>query len=133
MNDNSEEQFLGFDPENLENDEGTMPFVDTWVRGNLDMNYPEFRGEKKMNVGMGEDSQLFDFFRLFISDYFTDDVLVRETNKYAADFFNFPQRTFIIITFLSTFLNENIEICLDHFIVWEYYITGYFSIYMESR
>jgi hypothetical protein len=31
LNDDSEEEFLGFDPEDLENDEGTMPFVDTWV------------------------------------------------------------------------------------------------------
>ena len=42
LNDDSEEEFLGFDPENLENVEGTMPFVDTWVRGNLDVNCPEF-------------------------------------------------------------------------------------------
>jgi len=91
LNDDSEEEFLGFDPEDLENDEVTMPFVDTWVRGNLDVNCPEFRGEKKINVDMGEDSQMLDFFRLFISDEFIDDVLVRETNKYAADFFNSPQ------------------------------------------
>jgi hypothetical protein len=43
---------------------------------------------------MGEDSQLLDFFRLFISDEFIDDVLVWEANKYAADFFNFPQGHF---------------------------------------
>ena len=90
LNDDSEEEFLGFDPENLENVEGTMPFVDTWVRGNLDVNCPEFRGEKKINVDMGEDSQMLDFFRLFISDEFID-ALVRETNKYAADFFNSPK------------------------------------------
>jgi hypothetical protein len=71
---------LGFDPENLENVEGTMPFVDTWVRGNLDVNCPEFRGEKKIIILT---CQMLDFFRLFISD-----ALVRETNKYAADFFN---------------------------------------------
>jgi len=34
---------------------------------------------------------MLDFVRLFISDEFIDDVLVRETNKYAADFFNSPQ------------------------------------------
>jgi hypothetical protein len=50
--------------------------------------------EKKINVDMGEDSQLLDFFRLFISDEFIDDVLVWEANKYAADFFNFPQGHF---------------------------------------
>jgi len=66
------------------------PFVDMWVRGNLDVNCPEFRGEKKINVDMGEDSQLLDFLGLFISDEFIDDVLVRETNKYASDFFNSP-------------------------------------------
>ena len=59
LNDDSEEEFLGFDPEN---DEGTMPFVDTWVRGNLNVNCPEFRGEKKINVDMGEDSQMLVFF-----------------------------------------------------------------------
>ena len=48
LNEDSEEEFLGFDPKDLENDEGTMPFVDTWVRGNLDVNCPESRGEKKI-------------------------------------------------------------------------------------
>jgi hypothetical protein len=39
---------------------------------------------------MGEESQMLDFFRLFISDEFID-ALVRETNKYAADFINSPK------------------------------------------
>ena len=89
LNEDSEEEFLGFDPKDLENDEGTMPFVDTWVRGNLDVNCPEFRGEKKINVDMREDSQMLDFFMLFISDEFIDDVLVRD--KICCRFLNSPQ------------------------------------------
>ena len=62
-------------------------FFGVWSRRlgkNLDVNCPEFWGDQKINVDMGEDSQMLDFVRLFISDEFIDDVLVRETNKYAA-------------------------------------------------
>lgn len=43
LNDDSDEEFLGFDPEDLENDEGTITFEDTWIQGNLDAHPPQFQ------------------------------------------------------------------------------------------
>lgn len=91
LNDDSDEEFLGFDPEDLENDEGTITFEDTWIQGNLDAHPPQFQREKKINVDLPDECDMIDFFKLFISDEFIDEVLVQETNKYAADFFNSAQ------------------------------------------
>lgn len=89
--DDSDEEFLGFDVDELENDEGTADFEDTWVQGNMDVRNLRFRGEKKINVEIPEHADMIDFFKLYITDDFIDNILVQETNKYAQDFFNSPQ------------------------------------------
>ena len=88
LNEDSDEEILRFNPEDLENDEGTAEFEDTWIQGDLDVNAPRFRGEKKMNVNLEDDCEMVEFFKLIITEQFLEDVLVQETNKYAADFFN---------------------------------------------
>ena len=37
MDDDSDEEFLGFNVDELENDEGTAHFEETWVNGNMDV------------------------------------------------------------------------------------------------
>lgn len=91
LNEDSDEEFLGFNPEDLENDEGTAEFEHTWIQGDLDVNAPIFRGEKKINVELDDDCEMIEFFKLIVTEQFLEDVLVQETNKYAADFFNSPQ------------------------------------------
>ena len=86
LNEDSDEEFLGFNPEDLENDEGTAEFEDTWIQGDLDVNAPVFRGEKKTNFNLEDDCEMVEFFKFIITEQFLEDDLVQETNKYAADF-----------------------------------------------
>lgn len=67
--------------QDLENDEGTITFEDTWIQGNLDAHPPQFQREKKINVDLPDECDMIDFFKLFISDEFIDEVLVQETNN----------------------------------------------------
>ena len=54
----TDEEFLGFDPEDLENDDPIAPFEDTWVQQNLDDSfllcmkfvYKYMRNNKKNNA-----------------------------------------------------------------------------------
>ncbi|XP_062570286.1 piggyBac transposable element-derived protein 4-like [Saccostrea cucullata] len=91
LNENSDDEFVGFDAEDLENDEGTVEFEDKWIQDDLIVHAPVFRGEKKINVDLDDDCEMIDFFKLIVTEQFLEEVLVQETNKYAADFFNSPQ------------------------------------------
>ena len=91
MDDDSDEEFLGFNVDELENDEGTADFEETWVNGNMDVRHLQFRAEKKINVEIPENAEIIDFFKLYVTDEFISDILVQETNKYAQDFLHSAQ------------------------------------------
>lgn len=91
MDDESDEEFTGFNPEDLENDEDTVDFKEDFVQGNMDARNLRFRGEKKINVEIDENAEMVDFFKLYVTDEFIDEILVQETNKYAQDFLNSAQ------------------------------------------
>ena len=90
LNEDSDEEFLGFDPEDLENDDPIAPFEDTWVQQNLDARVLNFDAEKKIKVDMGENPEMIDFFRLIMNDEFFE-LLVTETNRYARAFLDSEQ------------------------------------------
>ncbi|XP_062613738.1 piggyBac transposable element-derived protein 4-like [Saccostrea cucullata] len=71
---------LEFDEENLTQFQG-----DEWMQGNLHFRDFNIYGEKKINVDLGENAEMIDFVKLFIDDHVMD-IMVQETNKYAADF-----------------------------------------------
>ncbi|CAG2189528.1 CHD4 [Mytilus edulis] len=83
------DEFLGFDEDDLENDEQIAPFEDTWIRGNLDTCALPFDKEKSLNFDVGDNPEMVDFLRLILDDVFFD-TLVLETNRYATDFFATP-------------------------------------------
>ncbi|CAC5395839.1 unnamed protein product [Mytilus coruscus] len=89
LNDDSGDEFLGFDEDDLENDEQIAPFEDTWIRGNLDTRALPFDKEKSLNFDVGDNPEMVDFLRLILDDVFFD-TLVEETNRYATDFFATP-------------------------------------------
>lgn len=91
MDDESDEEFTGFNPEDFENDEDTIDFEEDFVQGNMDARNLQFRGEKKINVEIDENAEMVDFFKLYVTDEFIDETLVQETNKYAQDFLNSAQ------------------------------------------
>ena len=90
LNEDSDEEFLGFDEDDLENDEQIAPFEDNWIHGNLDTRALAFDAEKKLNFDLGENPEMIDFFRLIIDEHFINK-LVEETNRYAHDFFQSEQ------------------------------------------
>ncbi|CAG2237531.1 unnamed protein product [Mytilus edulis] len=89
LNDDSGDEFLGFDEDDLENDKQIAPFEDTWIRGNLDTCALPFDKEKSLNFDVGDNPEMVDFLRLILDDIFFD-TLVLETNRYATDFFATP-------------------------------------------
>lgn len=129
LNDDSDDEFLGFDDDDLENDEQIAPFEDTWMRGNLDARVLPFDKEKALNFDLGDDPAMIDFFRLFIDSNFFD-TLVTETNRYAADFFQSEQDQ-NLKTHSRFKLWENVIACLFFYIiawyVWSHYEINYFS------
>ena len=48
LSEDSDEEFLGFDEDDLENDEQIMAFEDNWIRGNLDTCALAFDAENKL-------------------------------------------------------------------------------------
>lgn len=91
QNEDSDEESLGFDADDLENDDEIAPFEDTWVRGNLDARDMPFDGESKINADLGDDPATIDFFHLYINEGFID-LLVEETNRYVTAFFRSVQQ-----------------------------------------
>jgi len=83
MNEDSDDEFLGFDEADLENNEEVPTEIDpnVWTRGNLDPNVPIFTGEKKIAKDFDDDVEMLDFVKLFITEEFID-ILVEETNRY---------------------------------------------------
>lgn len=79
QNEDSDEEFLGFDADDLENDNEIAPFEDMWVRGNLDTCDMLFDGESKINANLGDDPAMIYFFLLYINEGFIN-LLVEETN-----------------------------------------------------
>ena len=47
LSEDSDEEFLGFDEDDLENDEQIAAFEDNWICGNLDTRVLAFDAEKK--------------------------------------------------------------------------------------
>ena len=47
MDEDSDEEYLGFNTDDLENEERTVDFEETWLHGNMDVYNLRFRGEKK--------------------------------------------------------------------------------------
>lgn len=79
LNEDSDEEFTGFNPEDLENDEGTAEFKDKWIQGDLNVNAPIW-GEKKINVELDDDCEMVEFIKLIVTEQFFEDILVQETN-----------------------------------------------------
>ena len=91
QNEDSDEEFLGFDADDQENDDEIALFEAMWVRGNLDARDMPFDGESKINSDLGDDPAMIDFFHLYINEGFID-LLVEETNRYATAFFRSVQQ-----------------------------------------
>lgn len=74
LDNDSDEEFLGFDADDLEFDEENLAQFqgDDWVQGNLDFRDFNFYGEKKINVNLGENPEMIDFVKLFIDDHVMD-------------------------------------------------------------
>ena len=92
LNEDSDDEFLGFDADDIDDDETNVPFEDTWFEGTWSLTISDFEGRKKINTDLNDDVEMVDFVKLFLDDYFLD-TLVEETNKYAQDFFVSPQGT----------------------------------------
>jgi len=94
QNEDSDEEFLGFDTDDLENDDEIAPFEDTWVPGNLDARDMPFDGESKINADLGDDPAMIYFFRLYIQNVNEEfiDLLVEETDRYVTAFFRSVQQ-----------------------------------------
>ena len=47
MDDDSDEEFLGLNVDELENDEGSADFEETWVNGDMDVRHLQSRKENQ--------------------------------------------------------------------------------------
>ena len=95
MDDDSDEEFLGLNVDELENDEETVDFEEIWVNRNMDVRHLQFRAEKKINMEIPENAEIIDFFKLYDTDEFIEDILKQETNKYAQDFLHSAHQDFL--------------------------------------
>ena len=95
MDDDSDEEFLGLNVDELENDEETVDFEEIWVNGNMDVRHLQFRAEKKINMEIPKNAEIIDFFKLYDTDEFIEDILKQETNKYAQNFLHSAHQDFL--------------------------------------